>query len=981
VLKLVYDKGAGQLSFYCNNLLMHTATGVPSEGVFAAVSSPMENMKFRTVICNSLSARRPLPDNVSCFNTSLRAMFSSVKECSPEQLIPILKLTSALDHRHSLSHLKTHAKSELVPVAARCLLEMTAAQLSSLFTIFASGQSLLAETALECLATQPLQHTLKLLLPFIRGVALDLLHGQCKLSPSALALVAQMYEHLSRGLFGCTLAAFSCLSAALGRSIFQSASSVPKLHHSNSFETIRVPRWVLEGVDPVRAYAQVLKFGEHRITAVLGAGWADIRVEGRLHRISMVAAQLLWTLLSSSGLSNAELSQLCHVSSAVVDAAISELHSVGALALTDGLLLDDDVPTVMGSSALPRTSIHIGAACIDAVFWLCRRIKEANGVVDEVVCCSACCAASGCTPAIVVSVVSDLVRRGIVYRCRGYLVAPSAGGDVSQLALLPPSSATAYSSPVPWQLMAPFERLVLLQIDETPSSCHTFTSSSSASACIDQELFRHDLALSLAELAKHSPSGDILAVASFFQKHGSVISYAAMSVLCPEIVTGRPSGEVQATHAAVEGCCPLCLTTQPLVPAPCGHAICLDCHRGHFETALADSQTPARALGRQGLCITSIECCFGECSASIPLSFVQQLFPELSSKIIQALTGVVISSLTAGQCAFARCVCSAILLAPTQECEAFCSCCGRAASIGNFKRQNFSEAWNHYAELSSHESLNWKLLTSSGNSDRRDLLRYKPCPGCGVISTRCGCDPKKIECDALDRCPKERCDHMTCSACKLNWCWVCSAKNSTESKCSRSKTERKDRKERFIAVSTAMDKMKSAAASVPLLSPPSLCQRVSSRLIRQFFDGDAHHAPFSLAQLQLMTAHERRVVLLPRLIALMPPSPPAAFISSSTIIRASSALQAIPLPSLFRALEQQSDADAAAAVAALLGCSPSPKPAVLFAPLNSGDRVRRGPDWKWGNQDSSGEGCVVEGAADRSDGWVRVRWKDGSTNA
>jgi hypothetical protein len=58
-----------------------------------------------------------------------------------------------------------------------------------------------------------------------------------------------------------------------------------------------------------------------------------------------------------------------------------------------------------------------------------------------------------------------------------------------------------------------------------------------------------------------------------------------------------------------------------------------------------------------------------------------------------------------------------------------------------------------------------------------------------------------------------------------------------------------------------------------------------------------------------------------------------------------------------------------------------PKSVLRFPPLKKGDLVRRGPDWKWGDQDSSGEGSVTEGAADRSDGWVEVCWKSGSTNA
>lgn len=49
--------------------------------------------------------------------------------------------------------------------------------------------------------------------------------------------------------------------------------------------------------------------------------------------------------------------------------------------------------------------------------------------------------------------------------------------------------------------------------------------------------------------------------------------------------------------------------------------------------------------------------------------------------------------------------------------------------------------------------------------------------------------------------------------------------------------------------------------------------------------------------------------------------------------------------------------------------------------MKIGTRVRRGPDWKWGNQDGipPGEGRVIGELGD--DGWIRIQWATGTTNS
>jgi len=46
--------------------------------------------------------------------------------------------------------------------------------------------------------------------------------------------------------------------------------------------------------------------------------------------------------------------------------------------------------------------------------------------------------------------------------------------------------------------------------------------------------------------------------------------------------------------------------------------------------------------------------------------------------------------------------------------------------------------------------------------------------------------------------------------------------------------------------------------------------------------------------------------------------------------------------------------------------------------LTKGQRVVRGPDWKWGTQDGNGEGTVTEDK--NGPAWVRVKWDNGNSN-
>jgi hypothetical protein len=62
------------------------------------------------------------------------------------------------------------------------------------------------------------------------------------------------------------------------------------------------------------------------------------------------------------------------------------------------------------------------------------------------------------------------------------------------------------------------------------------------------------------------------------------------------------------------------------------------------------------------------------------------------------------------------------------------------------------------------------------------------------------------------------------------------------------------------------------------------------------------------------------------------------------------------------------------------GYRPEWESGVLVGPLAVGDRVRRGPDWRWRDQDGGAGGLGTVVAAGIATGWVRVLWDAGGAN-
>ena len=66
----------------------------------------------------------------------------------------------------------------------------------------------------------------------------------------------------------------------------------------------------------------------------------------------------------------------------------------------------------------------------------------------------------------------------------------------------------------------------------------------------------------------------------------------------------------------------------------------------------------------------------------------------------------------------------------------------------------------------------------------------------------------------MDKCPSEACDHMKCSKCGVDWCWICRRIGSTEPRCSRPASERKDTKELLLRMGPEVQALETSLKKV-----------------------------------------------------------------------------------------------------------------------------------------------------------------------
>lgn len=805
-ISIEYDEPGRKLDVIIAKQVVYTHAGLPPNLMFA-ISSGDKKSKYIALKCRQVDVPSSLDAGRSSILESISKAILDSAIWNSENIFALLSLLSTFRTKpHHVLSSKFLGSTQATLL--RIISELIESDALNVITS-RSGASDIIFTELNHIVDFDRKPLLLSCVTQMKRVSIALLQGHNTLSKDSLGFLSKLHAFCSRGFAQTSAAAFDFLIRCT--TDLESSESI--------VQYLRIPRWVIEAIDPSRSFLSVYSMFGACFPAMLHSGWVDVeKKDGKSVRLSCEAAQVMLNReaakdpIISASLTIAPVLQIGRVS-----ASIDRELSMNGL-LTDFHFDSDIVQTPLHTAALP-SSIHIGSGCIDAVAWFKRRLC-AQDRLDEIEALAACCEETESPPAIVQSVLTDLVRRAFVIREHGYILLaskrgngadmPSKSSDQPKKVLLKENSAddVLLSMPSPPLFTKhpvfgvlpqcdsfKISKAVFFTIEDTFDDGYPWTCSISSASSVTIKDFEVDLSDTLDSLSKLGRSIDILQTARMFEEcNGSVTAF-----VFKQEGNGAPSSASVIIKSI--GFCPSCLDDDvELVSSPCGHVSCVNCYRHLLETAISDSGSPLLAKGYDNLIsITSIKCMDNGCHEHLPLTFLQQVVPDLADVTRRILVRTLLRVLNNSACPISSCLCGqSMLIGTSQDCEAVCGQCGRCATIGDFKRKEIPAIWIPHPTISSEENLDWNSLNDPGNaSSRRDLMRFKACPHCGTTTTRCGCEPSKIMCDNLERCPNEKCDHIDCTVCKKRWCWVCGSP-SCPTRCSKPAIERTHRKEKFI---------------------------------------------------------------------------------------------------------------------------------------------------------------------------------------
>ena len=457
-ITLEYDEPGRKLDVVIGKRLVYSHAGLPPNLVFA-ISSGDKKSKFAAVKCRQIDA----PIHVDVDRCSLLdGILKAIEDTETWNADGVFSLLSFLSMLRTKPHYILCSKflRPLQVTLLRCITKMIECdELNAATSRVGACDWIFTEL------THAIELNRKALLLAIvvqlKQVSIALLQGRNNLSSDSLSFLSKIFAVCSKGFAHTTAAAFDFL-----------VKCVADLGESKSIlDYVPIPRWVIEAIDPSRSFVSVYNLGGTCFPAVLHAGWFDMQTkDGKSVRLSCEAAQLLLHRLqtkeTAADMTAPVLKIGCVAASAEKELANNGLHELHS---------DSDIgQTPLQTASLPN-SIHIGSNCIDAVVWFKSQLRSQKRVdtdndtsgglavgddysrahgpsaseylfnprtgrvepmqappppstaprppvkiqLNEIEALAACCKDTGSAPAIVQSVLTDLVRRGFVVRAHG----------------------------------------------------------------------------------------------------------------------------------------------------------------------------------------------------------------------------------------------------------------------------------------------------------------------------------------------------------------------------------------------------------------------------------------------------------------------------------------------------------------------------------------------------------------------------------
>jgi hypothetical protein len=345
------------------------------------------------------------------------------------------------------------------------------------------------------------------------------------------------------------------------------------------------------------------------------------------------------------------------------------------------------------------------------------------------------------------------------------------------------------------------ESYVFVQFDDETVAPLPQSSSVHTAIAVPQSKAEQALVDGVQFVLEHAPAvcSDLLRLASALRvNHGSFSR--SLSALMFE--RGQPTGELSAEAHDDASVCPVCQEEPVGERNSCGHGLCATCWTNFVASTIHNSSTPEVQKGNDddgGSVVLDIKCpgdATAKCRCPVQFSVLRKALPQGIETLVRTVMRSMSRQFLSGAAAIAQCVCGAVVCGTLLAGEVECTC-GHVQCIGDMKRGFPRASYIPHPNVTSDEEQVWRQMNTVGSEQRSMIMRYKNCPKCGTMTTKCGCQGVVV-CAGMDKCPKEACDHMKCSKCNTDWCWTCRRIGSTEQRCSRPLSEQKDTKELLL---------------------------------------------------------------------------------------------------------------------------------------------------------------------------------------